>query len=241
MPGMPEVETIRRGLEATVRGARIESVEVRWRPFVVATRRLLDAVVVGHRIGAVRRRGKALILDLDGDWHLLVHPRMTGQVVVHRHGRLVAFGGHPTRNVTGPMPNAWTRAVFTLSAGRVVYVNNQRKFARIRVLTGAGLTLAHVRRLYRSIGVMLEDAVEHAGATWPDFIDDGRHHESYREHARLFGHQGRACVACGTRIERIRVASRGTNICPHCQRRVALRATANARPAAAERKRVPVE
>ena len=53
---MPEVETIRRGLDATtVRGARIESVEVLWPPFVDATRAVLDIAVVGHRISAIRR------------------------------------------------------------------------------------------------------------------------------------------------------------------------------------------
>ena len=107
MPEMPEVETIRRGLDATVRGARIESVVVLWPPFVAATRVVLDTAVVGHRIGKIHRRGKALILDLGGDWHLLLHLKMTGQVVVHRQGRVVAFGGHPTANIVGPMPNSY--------------------------------------------------------------------------------------------------------------------------------------
>lgn len=139
MPEMPEVETVRRGLDATVRGARIESVKVLWRPFVNAKPALLDTAVVGHRITAIRRRGKALILDLGGDWHLLLHLKMTGQVVVHRKGRVVAFGGHPTANIIGPMPNSWTRAAFTLSAGRMLYLNDQRKFARLRLVTTADL------------------------------------------------------------------------------------------------------
>lgn len=290
MPEMPEVETIRRGLDATVRGARIESVAVRWSPFVMATRAVLDAAVVGHRIEATRRRGKLLILDLGGTWHLLVHLKLTGQIVVHRRGRLVAFGGHPTANMVGAMPNAWTRVVFTLSAGRELFVNDQRKFARIRVVTTAdmaadpflsslgpeplgddftlavfrqrlmrhraapikaalldqatvagigniyadeclhlaridprqptaSLTPTQVRRLHRAIGVILRDAVEHCGTSYPDFVDDGRHHESYLGHARLFGRQGQPCPVCGTRIERIRVAGRGTNFCPHCQYR----------------------
>lgn len=292
MPEMPEVETIRHGLDATVRGARIESVAVRWPPFVMATRAVLDDAVVGHRIEAIRRRGKLLILDLGRPWHLLVHLKLTGQIVVHRHGRLVAFGGHPTANMVGAMPNAWTRVVFTLSAGRTLFVNDQRKFARIRVATTAdmaadpfltrlgpeplgddftlavfrqrlmrhraapvkaalldqatvagigniyadeclhlaridprqstaSLTPAQVRRLHRAIGVILRDAVEHCGTSYPDFVDDGRHHESYLDDARLFGRQGQPCRVCGTRIERIRVAGRGTNYCPHCQRRPA--------------------
>ncbi len=289
MPEMPEVETVRRSLDTTVRGARIESVTVLWPPFVDATSAMLDAAVVGHRIGAIRRRGKALILDLDDDWHLLLHLKMTGQVVVHRRGRVVVFGGHPTANIIGPMPNSWTRAVFTLSAGRTLFLNDQRKFARIRLVTTAdlandrflsgmgpeplsddfslaafrerlsrhrsapikaalldqatvagigniyadeclhrarinprqptaSLTPAQLRRLHQAIRAILSDAVDHCGTCFPSFIDDGRHRDSYLDHARLFGRQGQPCPVCGTRIERIRVAGRGTNYCPQCQR-----------------------
>ena len=290
MPEMPEVETVRRALDATVRGARIESVTVLWPPFVNVTRTLLNTAVVGHRISAIRRRGKALILDLGGDWHLLLHLKMTGQVVVHRRGRVVAFGGHPTANIVGPMPNSWTRVVFTLSAGRTLFVNDQRKFARIRLVTTAelaadpflsgmgpealsddfslavfkqrlarfrsapikaalldqatvagigniyadeclhlaridprhptaALTPAQLRRLHKAIGVILRDAVDHCGTSYPSFINDGQQRDSYLDHARLFGREGQPCPVCGTRIERIRVAGRGTNYCPHCQRR----------------------
>ena len=291
MPEMPEVETVRRGLDATVLGARIESVNVLWPPFIDATRAVLDSAVVGHRIGAIRRRGKALILDLGGDWHLLLHLKMTGQVVVHRRGRLVTFGGHPTANIVGPMPNNWTRAIFKLSASRTLFLNDQRKFARLRLITTtdlaadpflagmgpeplddnfslavfkhrlarfrsapvkaalldqstvagigniyadeclhlahidprqptASLTLAQIRRLHRAIRVILRDAVEHCGTSYPSFIDDGQHRDSYLDHARLFGRQGEPCLVCGTRIERTRVAGRGTNYCPHCQHEV---------------------
>ncbi|MEO7127749.1 MAG: bifunctional DNA-formamidopyrimidine glycosylase/DNA-(apurinic or apyrimidinic site) lyase [Rhodoferax sp.] len=291
MPEMPEVETIRRDLDTTVRGARIESVTVLWPPFAGATQAVLDTAVVGHRIVGIRRRGKALILDLDRDWHLLLHLKMTGQIVVHQRGRVIAFGGHPTANMIGPMPNPWTRAVFTLSAGRTLFVNDQRKFARLRVVTtadlaadrflsgmgpeplGEGFSLAvfkarltrhrsapvkaalldqatvagigniyadeclhmacidprqatarlkpvQLRRLHQAIRAILHDAVGHCGTSFPSFINDGRHHDSYLGHVRLFGRQGQPCPVCGTPIERIRVAGRGTNYCPRCQRAV---------------------
>ncbi|MGH3967170.1 MAG: DNA-formamidopyrimidine glycosylase family protein, partial [Mycobacterium sp.] len=139
MPELPEVEVVRRGLDATVRGARIETVQVLWPPFVEATPAKIRTAVIGHRIGAARRRGKLLILDLDHDYHLLVHLMMTGQVVVHRRGRPVLAGGHPTPNILGPMPNPWTRAVFALSGSRMLFVNDSRKFGRIRVVNAAEL------------------------------------------------------------------------------------------------------
>lgn len=288
MPEMPEVETVRRSLEATVRGARIEGVTVLWPPFVDAAPDVLDSTVVGHRIDAIRRRGKALMVDLGNDWHLLLHLKMTGQVVVQRRGRTVAFGGHPTANIVGPMPNSWTRVEFALSAGRTLFVNDHRKFARIRVVTTAelaadpflsrmgpeplsddftlaefrkrltrhraapvkaalldqatvagigniyadeclhlaridprnptaSLTPAQQRRLHQAIGVILHDAVDHCGTSYPGFINDGHQRDSYLDHARLFGRQGRPCLVCGTPIQRIRVAGRGTSYCPRCQ------------------------
>jgi len=73
VPELPEVETLRRGLEATVVGQRIESVRVLWGPSLDVAGDTVDARVGGHRIVAVRRRGKVLLLDLDNDQHLLVH------------------------------------------------------------------------------------------------------------------------------------------------------------------------
>ncbi len=289
MPELPEVETVRRGLDATARGACIETVKVLWPPFVEATPAKIHATVIGHRIVAARRRGKLLILDLDHNYHLLVHLMMTGQVVVHRRGRVVLAGGHPTPNILGPMPNPSTRAVFTLSGSRTLFVNDSRKFGRIRVVSTAKLaddpfllhlgpeplgddftvsafqarlarhrsapikaalldqatiaglgninadeclhlaridprqptgsiTPAQARRLHDAIQTVLRDAVEHGGTSFASYVNEARHPETFLAHARLFGRQGQPCIVCGTPIERIRVAGRGTNCCPHCQR-----------------------
>lgn len=306
MPEMPEVETLRRGLERTVQGARIDAIDVLWPAFVQAPRSGLDRVVAGHRIKTIRRRGKALILDLDGAWQLLLHLRMTGQVVVYRRGKLVLFGGHPTANPAGPMPNAWTRAVVSLSAGRTLFLNDHRKFAHLRVVSSADLEidpflarmgpealgrvftlaafrqrLAHhrstpikaalldqatvagigniyadeclhlarihprravtslapveLRRLHRAIRVVLRDAVAHDGTSYPHFIHAGRRRLTWLDRARLFGREGQPCPVCGTIVERIRVAGRGTNFCPHCQDPATLVASGGRRKQASAR------
>lgn len=298
---MPEVETLRRGLESNIRGARIESVAVIWPPFVVAPLAHFSSAVVGQQISEIRRRGKALIVDLSGGSHLLLHLKMTGQIVVHEHDRIVLFGGHPTANITGPMPNAWTRMSFTLNAGRILYVNDQRKFARIRLVNTeelaadpflltlgpeplsdeftlatfrqklarhrsapikaalldqttvagigniyadeclyaarihprqpvASLTSANLRDLHRAIRSVLRDAVAHNGTSFPDFIQDGRHRDTWLDRAQLFGREGKPCLACGTAIQRIRVAGRGTNFCPQCQRLIAPRTASSTAP-----------
>ena len=83
MPELPEVETIRRQLEPAVGGRTIVDVEVfdeRWtRPDPPSS---VEEPVAGRRILAVERRGKYLILRLDGGWALIMHLRMTGNLVL---------------------------------------------------------------------------------------------------------------------------------------------------------------
>ncbi|HXB16314.1 MAG TPA: bifunctional DNA-formamidopyrimidine glycosylase/DNA-(apurinic or apyrimidinic site) lyase [Solirubrobacteraceae bacterium] len=82
MPELPEVETIRRQLAPVVEGRTIEDVEIldpRWtRPLAPAE---VEAALRGRRVVSLRRRGKYLLWELDGDVHLAQHLRMTGAVL----------------------------------------------------------------------------------------------------------------------------------------------------------------
>ncbi|MGH3971019.1 MAG: DNA-formamidopyrimidine glycosylase family protein, partial [Mycobacterium sp.] len=138
MPELPEVETVRRGLDAAVRGRRIDAVTMLWRPFVDTADGAVEAIV-GQRIAGVRRRGKVLIVDFKSERSLLLHLKMTGQVVIHRRGRIVFAGGHPTPSLLGPMPNDTTRVTLTLTGNITVYVNDSRKFGWMRIVTTAAL------------------------------------------------------------------------------------------------------
>jgi formamidopyrimidine-DNA glycosylase len=94
MPELPEVETIRRQLEPEVVGRRIEEVDVfdeRWtRPEPPA---LVEQAVEGRTVEGVERRGKYLILRLDGGRALVMHLRMTGNLLLR--SALDADGGAP--------------------------------------------------------------------------------------------------------------------------------------------------
>src|SRR3954469_2266770 len=83
MPELPEVETIRRQLEPEIVGRRIEDVQVldeRWtRPL---DPRRLEKIVAGRRIEAIERRGKWLLMRLEGEHTLVMHLRMTGNLVL---------------------------------------------------------------------------------------------------------------------------------------------------------------
>ena len=92
MPELPEVETIRRGLDKLILKRKITHVEVLTDKSFVGQ----PSSVEGHTVEALRRFGKALIIDLSGDISLLIHLRMTGQLIFDGQERFAA--GHPSEN-----------------------------------------------------------------------------------------------------------------------------------------------
>jgi len=83
MPELPEVETVRRGLERSLVGRRFDTVSVgRERVARRTSRQELRDGLTGARVLAVRRQGKYLLLDLDSDAIAMVHLRMSGQVII---------------------------------------------------------------------------------------------------------------------------------------------------------------
>ncbi len=87
MPELPEVETVRRGLERFVVGRRINGVEVgRERTVRRTSREALIHGLSGARILAANRRGKYLLLPLDSGDEVMIHLRMSGQVLVAAAG-----------------------------------------------------------------------------------------------------------------------------------------------------------
>jgi len=87
MPELPEVETVRRGLERFAVGRRVDDVEVGRERTVRRTSR--EAVIhglTGTTITAANRRGKYLLLALDSGDEVMIHLRMSGQVLVAAAG-----------------------------------------------------------------------------------------------------------------------------------------------------------
>jgi formamidopyrimidine-DNA glycosylase len=102
VPELPEVETIRRQVAPLVEGrvlARLAIDDPRWCVPLVPD--ALRAAVEGRRVERLGRRGKYLVLDLEGDVHLLMHLRMTGTLLYdprddepYRRVRLDLDDGH---------------------------------------------------------------------------------------------------------------------------------------------------
>src|SRR3989344_6810546 len=94
MPELPEVETIRRDLQRVLRGKKIARVQLRKKKLVRGGARAFERRLAGQSIEAVKRRGKLLIFSLgDKKQYLLMHLKMTGQLIYKGGPRLVA-GGH---------------------------------------------------------------------------------------------------------------------------------------------------
>jgi formamidopyrimidine-DNA glycosylase len=121
MPELPEVETIARGLGATLPGRRVVSVRLGKTDFIddpAAVKRQ----VPGARIVAVRRYGKFLLLDLetvDRAFSLLVHLGMTGRLV--------------TSDAKAPIPRH-THVLMALDDGRELRYTDVRRFGRMGIL-----------------------------------------------------------------------------------------------------------
>ena len=80
MPELPEVETIKRGLEQLIVGATITDVEVGLPKMVRGNYDVLR----GLTILRIRRRGKGLLIDLSQEYTLAVHVKMNGQLIYRK-------------------------------------------------------------------------------------------------------------------------------------------------------------
>lgn len=146
MPELPEVETIKLGLQRKIVGLTIKNVEIRSPKTFIGDHKK----VVGQKVLNVWRRAKILGIDLDRNLTLLFHLKMTGQLVlVHsakckvqsrkrlstKHYSLNTFvGGHPTPDMQYQMPNSHTRVIFSFSDGSHLYFNDQRRFGWVKIV-----------------------------------------------------------------------------------------------------------
>ena len=141
MPELPEVETVARQLEPELEGRRIESLEVldaRWsRPVPPEA---LAEQVDGSTIEGLGRRGKYLLLALDGDRTLVMHLRMTGNLVLREdeddildpsEGRLLYQGERTTEE-------RHLRARFVLDDGRELWFTDPRRFGEAFLIDERG-------------------------------------------------------------------------------------------------------
>jgi formamidopyrimidine-DNA glycosylase len=135
MPELPEVETIRIGLSALLPGKRVVDVTHDWPKGFPNSAADVAAYLVGVRVTAVKRRAKVLLIELDSKYSLVIHLKMTGQLVFR--GKQHFGAGHPNASLVGDLPDKSTRVVFTFDDGSKLFFNDQRKFGWVRLLPTA--------------------------------------------------------------------------------------------------------
>jgi formamidopyrimidine-DNA glycosylase len=141
MPELPEVETVVRQLEPEVEKRRIERLEVldpRWsRP--VPPENLGDAVS-GSTIERLGRRGKYILMHLDGERTLVMHLRMTGNLVLREGEEMLdPSEGRRLYESERSTEERHLRARFVLDDGRELWFTDPRRFGEAFLIEDARL------------------------------------------------------------------------------------------------------
>lgn len=271
MPELPEVETMRRGLEELVVGKQIEHVSVLWPRIVEMDSKQFESELVGQSIEQVMRRGKFLIFILTRD-ALISHLRMEGKyeltsiqepITKHTHvvfdftdgsslrymdvrkfGRMALvpndewttysgitkLGPEPTietfdsddfekalKNYKKPIKSVLLEQKVVTGLGNI-YADEVLFDSKIHPLQPANtLTDEETLRLHQSIIEILACAVEARGTTIRTYKNAFGENGTFQSFLKVYGQTGEMCPRCGTPIEKIKVAQRGTHFCPHCQ------------------------
>lgn len=278
MPELPEVETIKLGLQKYLVGHKIVDVDIRLSRIFSGDARK----IIGGKIVAARRFGKGLLIDLDNGYSIAVHVKMTGQLLYKEVSRV------PRAKVdVKNLPDAYTHVVFSLDKGSFLYFRDMRQFGWVKVLStkdakilpffkslgpeplkdltlekfghiisknktmikillmdqkkisgigniyandalfvagidprrySASLTQIEQAKLLRAIEQVLKKGLEAGGASEWSYVDVLGGSGSYQNFFQVYGKRGLPCKNCGTLIEKITLAARGTFYCPKCQK-----------------------
>ncbi len=116
MPELPEVETIKRQLNRRIKGKKIKTVEVFLPRIVKYPLEKFKKLVGGAKIKKIRRRAKLLIIELSNDYCLVIHFKLTGQLI---------FNGVPDKH---------THLIYHFTDGSRLLYNDLRKFGFVKVI-----------------------------------------------------------------------------------------------------------
>jgi len=127
MPELPEVETVKLGLQKYLKGHKFVDVEILSKGiFEGDPKDIIKAKVID-----IRRFGKGLVIDLDNGRSLAIHIKLTGQII-YRDPKTSKVPVSPHKVKT--LPNNATRIIFKLDKDATLYFNDLRKFAWIRIV-----------------------------------------------------------------------------------------------------------
>jgi formamidopyrimidine-DNA glycosylase len=136
MPELPEVETVRRGLQPVMEGSRIVKAEARRKDLRFPFQKDFVARLTGQTVTGLGRRAKYLMADLASGDVLLMHLGMSGSFRVITAGEARAPGKfHHPRGKNG----AHDHVVFHMSSGAAVVFNDPRRFGYMKIIARKAL------------------------------------------------------------------------------------------------------
>src|ERR1700744_1104350 len=136
MPELPEVETVRRGLQPAMEGAKIIKAEARRKDLRFPCQKDFTARLDGQTVTGLGRRAKYLMADLGSGDVLLMHLGMSGSFRVLKEGKPQTPGEfhHPRSE-----DRAHDHVVFHMSSGAEIVFNDPRRFGYMKVIARRAL------------------------------------------------------------------------------------------------------
>jgi formamidopyrimidine-DNA glycosylase len=136
MPELPEVETVRRGLQPVMEGSKIVKAETRRKDLRFPFQKDFVARLTGQTVTGLGRRAKYLLADLGSGDVLLMHLGMSGSFRVVEDGDQNTPGQfhHPR-----PEDRAHDHVVFHMSSGAAVVFNDPRRFGYMKIIARRAL------------------------------------------------------------------------------------------------------
>ncbi len=137
MPELPEVQTVAAGLNTVIRGKTIAKVWSDWPKKVLPSFNSFQKQAVSNKVKKVSRRAKVIIIELSGDSYILIHLKMTGQLIFRPKTKKaeLTFGGHPHPGSLDNLPNAFTHHSIEFKDGSTLFFNDVRKFGWMKLAT----------------------------------------------------------------------------------------------------------
>jgi len=132
MPELPEVETIKNDLKKVILDKKIILVDVKDKKAVKSVFADFLKVLSGNEFEDILRVGKLLAFKLKRNEYLLIHLKMTGQLIFCDKKKCIA-GGHNFPAAENN-PTKFTRAVFKFANKSELYFNDMRRFGYLKIV-----------------------------------------------------------------------------------------------------------
>lgn len=135
MPELPEVETIRRGLRQKILNKKIKSVVLSPKAIIRNQKDFFIKNSINNKFINIDRVGKLLIFSFEkNNLVLLIHLKMTGQLIYRDKYSSVTAGGHNLPAASEVLPGKFTRAVFNFSDNSSLFFNDMRRFGYLSII-----------------------------------------------------------------------------------------------------------